>query len=266
MRIGIVDSDAATRLLLRTLILQQDGPSAEVHEMSSAEQVLEQLEQGQQPDVYILDLGIQGMDGLQICRTLRDYSLGVSEFIPYIIATTLADSTETAAMAIEAGANDYLPKPVNLKVLQTRLRVACKLIEQARGQEEQARSQQEYVCAQSMVSLGIAYAAVPAAIIDIRCPDVFAYIVYANDALLNLIESDADAVLGHSLATFQSWHPEMIEGISACFAAGKPFVSRLVSESPYFSTLDKRVSGYPICSPGDEICQYLVLEEPMAAY
>lgn len=258
MKIWIVDQDAPTRLLLRTLIQEEDAQAAEIHEMTSAHQALEHLEKGQQPDVYLLDLGVEGIDGLQFCRTLREFSPGISEFIPYIIATTLAQNEETAVGALEAGANDYLPKPVNRKVLHTRLRVAGKLVEQARSQEEYAR-------AQSVVSLGVAYATVPTAIVDIRYPDVFAYVVYANNALLNLIESNPDAVLGHSLATFQSWHPEMIEGISTCFVAGKPFVSRLVSESPYFSSLDLRISGYPICPPESEVSQYLVIEEPMAA-
>ena len=256
MKIWIIDDDASTRLLIRALIQESDAAPSEIMEMASAEDALKSLAYGNSADVYLVDLNMPGMGGLKFCRMIRESSVNNSEFIPYIIVITFTQTEETPAEVLLAGANDYISKPVNRKVLHTRLRVAGILIEHAREFEDQ-----KY--AQSVISQGIAHASVPAAIVDVQEPEPFSYIIYANVAMLNLIQSGADAALGHSLAKFQSWQADMVEACAKSFSAGRPFTSKLLSDSPYFASLDLRVSAYPILPPGEFVTQFLILEQPM---
>jgi len=257
MKIWIIDDDASTRLLIRALILETDADPSEILEMSSAEEALQALARGQSADVYLVDINMTGMSGLEFCTALRQSEYNISEYLPYIIVITYTQAEETPGAVLDAGANDYLSKPVNRKVLHTRLRVAGKLI-------DHDRNFANYKYAQSVISLGFAHAGVPAAILDVQEPPPNTYIVYANIAMLNLIQTGADAALGHSLAKFQSWQQEMMDTCSLSFASGKPFSSKLLSDSPYFTSLDLRVSGYPICVPGEAVTQYLILEEPFS--
>jgi DNA-binding response OmpR family regulator len=67
------------------------------------------------PDVVILDLMMPGMDGWQVCAKLREFSN-----VPIIIFSAL-DSPGMVASALDAGADDYLVKPVPSGVLVAHL-------------------------------------------------------------------------------------------------------------------------------------------------
>ena len=68
------------------------------------------------PDIVLLDIGLEDMDGLQVCRTLRQQSN-----VP-IILVTAADSQQTKITALELGGDDYLTKPFYLGELLARMR------------------------------------------------------------------------------------------------------------------------------------------------
>ncbi len=68
------------------------------------------------PDLLILDIGLPGMDGLSICRDLRP------EFTAPILMLTARDSDLDQVLGFEFGADDYVIKPVEPRVLLARLR------------------------------------------------------------------------------------------------------------------------------------------------
>jgi DNA-binding response OmpR family regulator len=70
-------------------------------------------------DVIVLDLMLPGMDGLSVCRKLREDQI---KNIP-ILMITARDSLEDKISGLEAGADDYLVKPVELREVELRLRV-----------------------------------------------------------------------------------------------------------------------------------------------
>jgi DNA-binding response OmpR family regulator len=74
----------------------------------------------QNPDVVILDGMLPGMDGLDVCKTVRPF------FDNPIIMLTARDEEIDEVLGLEMGADDYLTKPVRARVLLTRIR---KLIE-----------------------------------------------------------------------------------------------------------------------------------------
>jgi len=69
------------------------------------------------PDALILDLGLPGIDGLEVCRRAR-----VDRHRPVLVLTA-RDGEEAEVRGLEAGADDYLIKPVRPRVLLARLRV-----------------------------------------------------------------------------------------------------------------------------------------------
>jgi len=68
-------------------------------------------------NVIILDLMLPGMDGLEVCRKLRESSL---EHIP-VLMLTARDTLENVVEGFEAGTDDYLIKPFSLQELEVRL-------------------------------------------------------------------------------------------------------------------------------------------------
>jgi len=69
------------------------------------------------PDVVVLDLGLPRLDGLEVCRRLRAAGDGVP-----VLMLTARESTGDRVRGLDAGADDYLPKPFVLEELFARLR------------------------------------------------------------------------------------------------------------------------------------------------
>jgi DNA-binding response OmpR family regulator len=104
--IAIDDDPAMTDLL--TLLLKSHG--LEIFSANSGEEGL-QLVHAIDPDIIILDLMMPGLDGWQVCREIRTFSN-----VPIIILSAL-DNPGMVASALDAGADDYLIKPVPSGVL-----------------------------------------------------------------------------------------------------------------------------------------------------
>lgn len=69
------------------------------------------------PDLVILDLGLPSMDGLEVCRRLRNEG----RTAPILILTARADEVDTV-VGLDAGADDYVTKPFRLAELLARVR------------------------------------------------------------------------------------------------------------------------------------------------
>lgn len=68
------------------------------------------------PDVVVLDLGLPGMDGVEVCRTLRTFSDA------YVVMVTARDDEVDKLVGLSVGADDYLTKPFSPRELIARLR------------------------------------------------------------------------------------------------------------------------------------------------
>jgi DNA-binding response OmpR family regulator len=78
-------------------------------------------------DAIILDLMLPGMDGLEICKKLRN---DAGKFTP-ILMLTARDTLEDKVAGLDAGADDYLVKPFEIEELDARLRA---MLRRARGE------------------------------------------------------------------------------------------------------------------------------------
>ncbi|HET9090792.1 MAG TPA: response regulator transcription factor [Acidimicrobiales bacterium] len=82
------------------------------------------------PAAVVLDLGLPDMDGVEICRRLREWT-----DVPVIVLS--ADATEDRKIeALDSGADDYVTKPFSMGELQARLRVALRRADRAAGAEQ----------------------------------------------------------------------------------------------------------------------------------
>lgn len=116
MRILIVDDDITDLTAVSGLLRLWNY---QVETASGAAEALEIIENGSNPpDIAIIDWLMPGMDGLELCRTIRNR--GMERM--HIILLTCKTSKEDLAMGLEAGANDYIPKPFDQVELKARVR------------------------------------------------------------------------------------------------------------------------------------------------
>jgi DNA-binding response OmpR family regulator len=89
-----------------------------------------------QPQLVITDLVMARQGGLQLIRSLRQTEFGRSI---YIMVLTILDDDDTLADAFDAGADDYLTKPVEARPLLARLKAGMRMIreQQALRQEQE---------------------------------------------------------------------------------------------------------------------------------
>jgi two-component system response regulator MprA len=114
MTILVVDDERAVRESLRRA-LELEGYVVELAQ--DGEEALARVTREPLPDAVILDVLMPGIDGLETCRRIR--TGGVS--IPILMLTARAEIDSRVA-GLDAGADDYLPKPFALAELLARLR------------------------------------------------------------------------------------------------------------------------------------------------
>jgi len=121
-RILIVDDNPDNIILTRELLLSR---GYEVQSMASAEEA-QQAIQKQQPDLVLLDVILPGKSGYELCREIKEDPF--TRLIPIVMITGLTDR-EDKIRGIEAGADDFLNKPIFPEELFARVNSLLKLKE-----------------------------------------------------------------------------------------------------------------------------------------
>jgi len=111
-RILTVEDDERIRTAVR-LALEDEG--WEVEEADTGEEALQAFTR-QPSDVVLIDIMLPGIDGFDVCRSIRRVS-----DVPIVMVTARADTHDVVA-GLEAGADDYLTKPFAPKELSARIR------------------------------------------------------------------------------------------------------------------------------------------------
>jgi DNA-binding response OmpR family regulator len=78
--------------------------------------------QAREPDVVVLDVMLPGADGFEVCRRVRAFSA-----VPIVMLTARSDDMDIVA-GLEAGADDYLAKPVQPRVLEAKLKAVLRRV------------------------------------------------------------------------------------------------------------------------------------------
>jgi two-component system KDP operon response regulator KdpE len=116
IHILVIDDEAQILRALKTIL------SAKQFHVSTATRGEEglALAAAEQPDLIILDMSLPDMEGIQVCKELREWTQ-----TPVIILS-VRDSEKDKVAALDAGADDYLTKPFGIEELLARVRVAMR--------------------------------------------------------------------------------------------------------------------------------------------
>jgi two-component system, cell cycle response regulator len=122
MRALIADDDRVTRTVLANA-LQQWG--IEVAAAEDGVAAWEMLRGGEPPDIAILDWVMPGLDGVDLCRRVR---ANPSLAGMYVLLLTGRATREDLVAGLDAGADDYMVKPVDLEELRARVHVGRRVV------------------------------------------------------------------------------------------------------------------------------------------
>jgi DNA-binding response OmpR family regulator len=125
-RVLVVDDDAKTVELVK-LYLKRDG-----YRVLTAYDGIEALRLAREghPDLIVLDLMLPGIDGLEICRTLRTES-----DVP-VIMLTAKTTDQDKLVGLDLGADDYVTKPFSPRELAARVRAVLRRLPGERGPDQ----------------------------------------------------------------------------------------------------------------------------------
>ncbi len=131
----IVDDTERSRVLLHSL-LKPEG-----YHLVEAVDGIEAIEKAREhsPDVILLDVMMPGMDGFETCRLIRDIE-GLRE-VPILFLTAL-DDRKSRLEGLQAGADDFITKPIDTAELRIRLRTITRINRFRTLYEERARFEQ----------------------------------------------------------------------------------------------------------------------------
>ncbi len=121
VRVLVIEDEEKIRELVRDF-LQQRG--YQVDEAGTGEEGLRRFRQGE-PDIIVLDLMLPGLDGMEVCRTIRKESA-----VPVVMLTARSEEVDKL-LGLELGADDYLTKPFSVRELEVRLRA---ILRRTRGE------------------------------------------------------------------------------------------------------------------------------------
>lgn len=114
----IVEDEPLARLSIRAALLKG---GFRVIEAESGEQALGLFDQTPSPDVVILDIGLPGLDGFEVCQKIREKR----EDTAILMLTARSDAADKIT-GLELGADDYLVKPFNPGELVARIRAVLR--------------------------------------------------------------------------------------------------------------------------------------------
>ncbi len=172
-RILVVDDDVALAEMISIVLRGEGFTPLQAFDGAEALQMLEAT----QPDLVLLDVMLPGLDGVEVCRKIRETS-----GVPIIMLTAKGDTTDVVK-GLESGADDYVVKPFNPKELVARIKT--RLRPSAEGSH-------------AIITVG-----------DITI-DVPAHEVRRHDAAINLTPLEFDLLLALALKPQQVFTREML--------------------------------------------------------
>lgn len=138
LKVLIADDDAPTRMLLRAAISQW---GYEVIEASNGEEAWEILQQPNPPWLLIVDWLMPKLDGVALCARIKNE---LSHY-PYTILLTQLTGTTNVIKGLEAGADEFLPKPFNMAELRSRLSVGARIVRYEYELAQQNQQLKDYI-------------------------------------------------------------------------------------------------------------------------
>jgi signal transduction histidine kinase len=143
-KVLIVDDEPRNLLILEGVLapLQYD-----LRQAKDGSEALDQVA-ADPPDLVLLDVMMPGLSGFDVCRRLK--SRPDTQFIPIVLVTALTDR-DSRVTGIEAGADDFISKPVDAHELRARVRSLLRI---KSLHDEKERAQQQLIQAERLAAVG----------------------------------------------------------------------------------------------------------------
>jgi PAS domain S-box-containing protein len=197
MRVLLVDDEPAARKLIRN-VLEERGHVVSEHE--DAERAWQDFQQ-RPHDIAVLDLLLPGMDGLELCRRIRSLVGDAT----VVLITTARLTPKDLQQVLEAGADDYLDKPLSLGHLQTRLAIAD------RNAHESARRRGAEIALQESERLYRLLADHSTDMVSLHGPT--GEFRYVSPSCRSMLGYEPGELIGHNAYDFH--HPEDRQAVEA---------------------------------------------------
>lgn len=137
MRMLIAEDDPVSRRTLE-FIFQKAG--YEVIIVEDGVSALAILQGSNAPLITILDIMMPGLNGIEVCQKIRSAPYAIP---PYIIMLTVKGAGSDVIRGLEAGADDYVPKPFDWEELKCRVRAGVRIIELQRKLSNRVKELEE---------------------------------------------------------------------------------------------------------------------------
>jgi two-component system KDP operon response regulator KdpE len=183
----IIEDEVQIRRFLRTTLISE---GYQVIEAETGKQALTEAAT-RKPDLFVLDLGLPDMDGVEVVRELRAWSS-----VPIVILSARSQESDKIS-ALDAGADDYLVKPFGVGELLARIRVALRHVYSAASDEEGVFSVGELKV--DMIHRKVA----------VKGREV--HLTPIEYRLLTVLIKHAGKVLTHQLLLREVWGPNYVE-------------------------------------------------------
>jgi DNA-binding response OmpR family regulator len=112
LRALVVDDEAALADVVASYLDRENFEVTVAHTGTDALELAREID----PEVVVLDLGLPGLDGIEVCRRLRLFSDA------YVVMLTARDTEMDTVVGLSVGADDYLTKPFSPRELVARIR------------------------------------------------------------------------------------------------------------------------------------------------
>ena len=126
MRVLFADDDIIARTLLAAVLADLGHEGTEACDGEAAWTLYQQ----EPAPLVVLDINMPGLDGLGVCRRIREHQAGRETFV---LVVTARDGRDDLAAVLDAGADDYVTKPTSPDNLRARLEIAERRIAQDRA-------------------------------------------------------------------------------------------------------------------------------------
>lgn len=115
-RVLVVDDEQALAQMIESYLVRAGFEATQAHNgLHAVERASEWS-----PDVVVLDLGLPGLDGMEVCRRIREFS------DCYILMLTARSNEDDKIAGLSTGADDYITKPFSIRELVTRIRAVLR--------------------------------------------------------------------------------------------------------------------------------------------
>jgi two-component system cell cycle response regulator len=125
MKILIAEDDVTSRLILENMLTKW---GYDVVSATNGSDAWVQLQGEDAPRLLILDWMMPGIEGVEICRRIRENSRSEEQYT-YVMLLTAKESKENIVTGMEAGADDYITKPFDMHELRVRVRAGERIVQ-----------------------------------------------------------------------------------------------------------------------------------------